>query len=76
MRPRQEIRVRRYQPGDRDRVMPLRPRLTEGTAAWRDPCVTLETGAASQPERSPYWALGYEEEDIGLTKHPLSREGP
>ena len=56
--------------------MLLRPRLTEGTAAWRDPCVTLETGAASQPERSPYWALGYEEEDIGLTKHPLSREGP
>jgi hypothetical protein len=76
MRPWQEIRVRRYQPGDRDRVMPLRPRLTKGTAAWRDPCVTLETGAASQRARSLYWALGYEEEDIGLTKHPLSREGP
>ena len=56
--------------------MPLRPRLTKGTAAWRDPCVTLETGAASQRARSLYWALGYEEEDIGLTKHPLSREGP
>jgi hypothetical protein len=76
MRPRQEIRVRRYQPGDRDRVKRSRPRLTEGTAAGRNPCVTLETGAAGQPARSLHWALGYEEEDIGLTKHPLGREGP
>ena len=76
MRPRQAIRVRRYQPGDRDRVMLLRPRRTEGTAAWRDPCVTLETGAANQPARSLYQALGYEKEDIRLTKHPLTRKGP
>lgn len=98
MRPRQAIRVRRYQPGDRDRVMLLRPRLTEGTAAWRDPAgtlravevavrsaldafrvpghVTLETGAANQPARSPYQALGYEKEDIWLTRHPLTRKGP
>jgi hypothetical protein len=76
MQPRQEIRLRRYQSGDRDRVMPLRPRLTEGTAAWRDPRVTLETGTASRPARSLYRALGYEKEDIRLTKHPLTREGP
>jgi ribosomal protein S18 acetylase RimI-like enzyme len=56
--------------------MLLRPRLTEGTAAWRDPCVTLETGAANQPARGLYRALGYEKEDIRLTKHPLTREGP
>jgi hypothetical protein len=74
MRPRQEIRVRRYQPGDRDRVM--RPRLTEGTAAWRDPRVTPETGAAGQPARSLHRALGYEKEDIRLAKHPLTRKGP
>jgi ribosomal protein S18 acetylase RimI-like enzyme len=155
-----EIRVRPYRPGDRDRVMLLAPRLTEGTAAWRDPadtlravevavrsaidsfrvpghavfvavaghdivglvtvserisftgqregyvgwlvvqaemercgigstlmgvaedwaadrglsCVTLETGAANHAARSLYRALGYEEEDVRLTKHSLTRQ--
>jgi ribosomal protein S18 acetylase RimI-like enzyme len=160
MAPRQEIRVRAYRPGDRDRAMLLAPRLTEGTAAWRNPadtlravevavrsaidsfrvpghavfvaavgddivglvtvsehisstgqregyvgwlavragmerqgigstlmavaenwaidrglsCVTLETGAANHTARSLYRELGYEEEDIRLTKHSLKRK--
>jgi ribosomal protein S18 acetylase RimI-like enzyme len=160
MAPEQEVRVRRYRPGDRDRAMLLAPRLTEGTAAWRNPadtlravevavrsaidsflvpghavfvaaagddivglvtvsehisltgqregyvgwlavqagmerqgigstlmavaetwaidrglsCVTLETGAANHTARSLYQALGYEEEDIRLTKHSLTRK--
>jgi ribosomal protein S18 acetylase RimI-like enzyme len=159
MAPRQEIRVRRYRPGDRDRVLLLAPRLMEGTAPWRDPagtlravevavrsaidsfrvpghavfvaeadgdlvgfvtvserisfagqregyvgwlavragmerrgtgstlmtiaekwavdlglsCLSLETGAANHAARSLYWTLGYEEEDIRLTKHSLAR---
>ncbi len=160
MRPRPEIRIRPYRATDRDRVMLLAPRLTEGTAPWRDPagtlravevavrsaidsfrvpghavfvaeadggtvglvtvserlsftghreayvgwlavqagmerrgigsmlmavveswaidrglsCLTLETGAANHAARSLYQALGYEEEDIRLTKHSLSRK--
>jgi ribosomal protein S18 acetylase RimI-like enzyme len=162
MAPRQEIRVRLYRPGDRDRAMLLAPRLTEGTAAWRDPadtlravevavrsaidsfevpghavfvaaagddvvglvtvsehisltgqregyvgwlavragmerqgigstlmsvaenwaidrglsCVSLETGAANHTARSLYQTLGYQEEDIRLTKPSLRRKGP
>lgn len=162
MAPRPEIRVRPYRPDDRDRVMLLAPRLTEGTAAWRDPadtlrgvevavrsaidsfrvrghavfvaatgddivglvtvserisftgqregyvgwlavqagmerrgigstlmgvaenwaanrgvsCITLETGAANHAARSLYRALGYEEEDVRLTKHSLTRKAP
>jgi ribosomal protein S18 acetylase RimI-like enzyme len=161
MGPRPEIRIRPYRPADRDRVVLLAPRLTEGTASWRDPadtlravevalrsaidafrmpgravfvaetgdgivglvtvservgftgqregyvgwlvvqagmerrgigstlmaaaetwaagrglsCVTLETGAANHAARSLYRALGYEEEDIRLTKHSLTRGG-
>ena len=41
MAPRLEIHVRLYQPGDRDRVLRLAPRLIEGTAPWRDPAGTL-----------------------------------
>jgi ribosomal protein S18 acetylase RimI-like enzyme len=37
--------------------------------------VTLETGAANQPARSLYGALGYQEEDIRLTKAIRSRAG-
>jgi ribosomal protein S18 acetylase RimI-like enzyme len=160
MAPRQEIHVRLYRPGDRDSVLRLAPRLTEGTAPWRDPagtlravevavrsaidsfrvaghavfvaetdddlvglvtvserisfagqregyvgwlvvragmerrgigstlmtvaekwavgrglsCLTLETGAANHAARSLYQALGYEEEDVRLTKHSLTRK--
>jgi ribosomal protein S18 acetylase RimI-like enzyme len=35
------------------------------------PFVTLETGAANQPARSFYAAIGYQEEDVRLTK-PVS----
>jgi ribosomal protein S18 acetylase RimI-like enzyme len=162
MAPRLEIVVRPYRPVDRDRAILLAPRLTQGTASWRDPagtlraveiavrsaidsfrvaghavfvadvggdivgivtvserisfdgrregyvgwlavragmerrgigsmlmtvaenwaigrglsCLTLETGAANHPARSLYQALGYEEEDIRLTKHSLSRKAP
>jgi ribosomal protein S18 acetylase RimI-like enzyme len=37
-------------------------------------CLTLETGAANHAARSLYQALGYEEEDARLTKHPLTRK--
>jgi ribosomal protein S18 acetylase RimI-like enzyme len=37
-------------------------------------CLTLETGAANHAARSLYQALGYEEEDIRLTKHSLPRK--
>lgn len=162
MAPRLEIRVRPYRTGDRDRALLLAPRLTEGTAPWREPagtlhavevavrsaidtfrvpghavfvaetdddiaglvtvserislageregyvgwlavragmerrgigstlmtvaenwaigrglsCLTLETGAANHAARSLYQALGYEEEDIRLTKHWLTRKAP
>jgi ribosomal protein S18 acetylase RimI-like enzyme len=158
MAPGEDIHVRLYRPGDRDRVLLLAPRLTEGTAPWRDPagtlraveiavrsaidsfrapghavfvaetggdlvgfvtvserisfagqregyvgwlavragmerrgigstlmavaekwavsrglsCLTLETGAANHAARSLYRVLGYEEEDIRLTKHSLT----
>jgi ribosomal protein S18 acetylase RimI-like enzyme len=160
MAPRLEIIVRPFRPVDRDRVMRLAPRLTEGTAPWRDgagtmravevavrsavdsfrvpghavfvaeadgdvvglvtvsermsftghreayvgwlavqagmerrgigtalmtvaeswaidrrlSCITLETGAANHAARSLYQVLGYEEEDIRLTKHSLSQK--
>jgi ribosomal protein S18 acetylase RimI-like enzyme len=37
--------------------------------------LTLETGAANQPARSLYSALGYREEDVRLTKAIPSRAG-
>lgn len=41
------------------------------------PFLTLETGAASQPARSLYRALGFQEEDIRLTKPvPPLPDGP
>jgi ribosomal protein S18 acetylase RimI-like enzyme len=159
MEPGHQIHIRSYRPGDRDRAVLLAPRLTQGTASWRDPadtlraveaavrsaidasrapghtafvamagddivglvtiserigfageregyvgwlvvragmerrgigsmlmaaaenwavgrglsCVTLETGVANHGARSLYRALGYEEEDIRLTKHSLTR---
>jgi ribosomal protein S18 acetylase RimI-like enzyme len=39
------------------------------------PFLTLETGAANQPARSLYRALGYQEEDIRLTKAIGPRHG-
>jgi ribosomal protein S18 acetylase RimI-like enzyme len=36
--------------------------------------ITLETGAANRPARSLYQGLGYEEEDIRLTKHSVTRK--
>jgi ribosomal protein S18 acetylase RimI-like enzyme len=37
-------------------------------------CLSLETGAANHAARSLYRTLGYEEEDIRLTKHSLPRK--
>ncbi|HEV2376903.1 MAG TPA: GNAT family N-acetyltransferase [Streptosporangiaceae bacterium] len=41
MTPDETIRIRPYHPGDRDQVMALAPRLTEGVARWRDPADVL-----------------------------------
>jgi ribosomal protein S18 acetylase RimI-like enzyme len=43
MPPKPEIRIRSYRPGDRDPVMQLAPRLTEGIAPWRDPADMLRS---------------------------------
>ena len=54
------IRIRPYQSEDRDQVMALAPRLTEGVAAWRNPAAVLtavhgwirdSVDAADQPGR-------------------------
>ena len=46
----------------------------EAWAAHRGlPFLTLETGAANQPARGLYRALGYQEEDVRLTKAILPR---
>lgn len=39
------------------------------------PFLTLETGAANQPARSLYRALGFQEEDVRLTKTITPRPG-
>jgi ribosomal protein S18 acetylase RimI-like enzyme len=45
-----------------------------GEAAERGlPFLTLETGAANRPARGLYRALGYQEEDVRLTKAVLPR---
>jgi ribosomal protein S18 acetylase RimI-like enzyme len=36
--------------------------------------ITLETGAANHPARRLYQVLGYEEEDIRVTKHSITRQ--
>jgi ribosomal protein S18 acetylase RimI-like enzyme len=36
MPPAEPIQIREYTPADRDAIMALAPRLTEGMAAWRD----------------------------------------
>jgi len=44
-------------------------KAAEAWAARRGlPFLTLDTGAANQPARSLYHALGYQEEDVRLTK--------
>ncbi len=49
----------------------------EAWAARRGlPFLTLETGAANQPARNLYAALGYHGEDIRLTKAIPARENP
>jgi GNAT superfamily N-acetyltransferase len=36
------VHIRKYDPADRDQVMALAPRLTEGVAAWREPAAVLD----------------------------------
>jgi GNAT superfamily N-acetyltransferase len=36
------MRIRQYEPRDRDAALGLAPRLTVGVAAWRDPAVALD----------------------------------
>jgi ribosomal protein S18 acetylase RimI-like enzyme len=46
--------------------------LMQAAEAWGGAqgldCLTLETGAANQAARAFYAALGYQEEDVRLTK--------
>ncbi|MGI8612937.1 MAG: GNAT family N-acetyltransferase [Nocardioidaceae bacterium] len=57
------VQVRSYEPGDREQVLALAPRLIDGVAAWRDPAgvasavtgwVTASLAAAEADER-PVW---------------------
>ena len=76
--------IRPFQADDREAVLALAPRLTEGVASWRDGAavaaaeqwasergltfITLDTGAAKTAARQFYAARGYAEEDLRLTK--------
>lgn len=60
------VQIRPVQPGDRNQVLALAPRLAEGVAAWRDPeavlravhgWVTSSLAAAGEPGRAVYVAL-------------------
>jgi hypothetical protein len=62
------VQVRPYVPSDREAVQTLGHRLTEGVAPWRDRRITLETGAANIGARSFYASLGYDEEQVQLTR--------
>jgi ribosomal protein S18 acetylase RimI-like enzyme len=39
------VRIRRYEPGDRDAILALAPRLAEGRPAWRDSAAWLDAVA-------------------------------
>lgn len=61
-----EIRIRRYQDGDRDQVLSLAPRLTEWVAQWRDPGAVLTAvqdwirdavAGAGKPDRAVFVAV-------------------
>ena len=60
------VRIREYAPADRDAVMALAQRLTEGVAGWRDPAAVLTTvqawitsaaDTAGQPDHVVYVAV-------------------
>jgi hypothetical protein len=59
------VQVRLYDPADRDQVLALAPRLTEGVASWRDPAAVLaaveswvrsSADSAAQPGRAVFVA--------------------
>ncbi len=60
------VQIRPYTPADRDEVMALAPRLTEGVAPWRDPDAVLgavqewiaaAADNAGQPDHATYVAV-------------------
>jgi GNAT superfamily N-acetyltransferase len=62
----EKIRIRQYLSEDRDQVMALAPRLTEGVAVWRDPDAVLaavqgwvrdSVDAADKPGRAIFVAV-------------------
>lgn len=64
------VRIRAYLHADRDAVVALAPRLTEGVAAWRDPDAVLSAVAewiaaaadgADEPDRATYVAIDGDE---------------
>ncbi len=53
-----DILIREYSPADREAVLALAPRLTEGVAPWRDPAAVLAAvqgwiASATQTARQP-----------------------
>jgi ribosomal protein S18 acetylase RimI-like enzyme len=60
------VQIREYSPADRESVMALAPRLTEGVAPWRDPAAVLAAvqgwiasaaDSAGQPGHATYVAV-------------------
>jgi hypothetical protein len=45
------MRIRRYEPRDREAALGLAPRLTIGVAAWRDPAAVLDAVHGDQTPR-------------------------
>jgi ribosomal protein S18 acetylase RimI-like enzyme len=74
MAPAALAQIRPFQPGDRDQVLALASRLTEGVAPWRDPAavrraaqdwVTTSIDTADQPDHAVYVAIA-DEEVVGV----------
>jgi ribosomal protein S18 acetylase RimI-like enzyme len=68
------VQIRAFRPGDRDGVMALAPRLTEGVAPWRDPQAVLAavrgwvSGSADQAGRDghAFYVAVAADEVVGL----------
>jgi hypothetical protein len=58
--------VRRYRAADREQVLALAPRLTEGVAAWRSS--PWRPGRPTSRPGTLYAGLGFLDEDVRLTK--------
>ena len=75
MADRTTVRIREYRPDDRDAIMSLAPRLTDGVAAWRDSGAVLaavqewvasSADTAASADHAVYVALDDADKVVGL----------